>query len=90
MKPLVMLLFCLMLHSTVGKFINKKVARKLDISSHLVKMTTTIAAENSGDDSIYVFNIDSGFEDSVSFIGAMVSKIFCIKENVSHLKFHYL
>lgn len=78
MKLLIIVLSFLLIHISFAKFINKKVTRKIDISSHVVKATTTITAENAGDDSIYVFNIDSGYEDSVSFIGAMVGTSFIV------------
>lgn len=52
--------------------VNSKVDRKLDISSHLVKTTTTITLENKGSSPVssYLFALEPAFQSSLSFLTA--------------------
>jgi oligosaccharyltransferase complex subunit alpha (ribophorin I) len=50
--------------------VNKNVERKIDISTHLVKVTTSITVEGSETD--YVVNIDPEFVKHLAYIGATI------------------
>ncbi|ESO84348.1 hypothetical protein LOTGIDRAFT_196756 [Lottia gigantea] len=53
--------------------VNSKVERKIDISSHIVKITTSITIENKGSSSVksYLFVLDNSLQNKLSFIGAV-------------------
>jgi len=53
--------------------VNSKVDRKIDISTHLVKTTTSITIENKGSSSVrtYLFAVPAAFKDKLSFIAAV-------------------
>ena len=55
--------------------VNAEVSRKIDISSHLVKVSETIKIENKGSSSVssYLLAIPSSENDKLSFLSAAVS-----------------
>ncbi|KAK6176821.1 hypothetical protein SNE40_015049 [Patella caerulea] len=56
-----------------SSIVNTKVDRKIDISSHIVKIYTTITVENKGSSTIksFLFVIDPSLQSKLSFIGAV-------------------
>ncbi|XP_071818001.1 dolichyl-diphosphooligosaccharide--protein glycosyltransferase subunit 1-like isoform X1 [Apostichopus japonicus] len=52
--------------------VNKKVERKVDISSQLVQISTSVTVENTGSSAAdsYVFGLDPVMEDTLAFAGA--------------------
>ncbi|GFO07410.1 dolichyl-diphosphooligosaccharide--protein glycosyltransferase subunit 1 [Plakobranchus ocellatus] len=52
--------------------VNAKVERKIDISSHLVKTSTSITLENKGSSSVrsFLFSPEPSMQKSISYIGA--------------------
>lgn len=68
--------FCKVNEDTINNgIVNTKVERKIDITTHLVKIYTTITFENKGAGGVsqYLYVVDPTLKDSVSFIGAAVS-----------------
>ena len=63
------------LDSVNSNIVNENVKRVIDISTHLVRITSTIVIENTGKSPIstYVYTIDNGLSDQLSFIKATVS-----------------
>lgn len=57
--------------------VNKKVERKVDLSSQLVQISTSVTVENTGSSAVnsYVFGLDPIMENSLAFAGASVSII---------------
>lgn len=55
--------------------VNTNVERKVDVSTHLVKITTSITIENTGSSSVksFLYVVDPPLQGKLSFIGAMVS-----------------
>ena len=58
-----------------SNLVNSKVERKIDISTHLAKIFTTLTIENKGTSSVqsFVFVTEPKLKNKLSFIGAVVS-----------------
>ncbi|XP_050412619.1 dolichyl-diphosphooligosaccharide--protein glycosyltransferase subunit 1 [Patella vulgata] len=56
-----------------SSIVNTKVDRKIDVSSHIVKIYTTVTVENKGSSTIksFLFVIDPSLQSKLSFIGAV-------------------
>ena len=84
MKTLVCI--CVLLHLALCKtnsdsidknIVNAKIERKIDISTHLVKTSTSITLENKGSSPVksFLFALEPSLKNSVAFLGASVSII---------------
>jgi oligosaccharyltransferase complex subunit alpha (ribophorin I) len=74
----------LLIINNANAFVNKDVKRKIDLQTHIVKVTHLITTEGSAPS--YTFVVDSGFEDHLSYIAAMSKvgdeeKEFAIEES---------
>lgn len=59
--------------------VNSKVERKIDVSTHLVKLTTTITLENTGKMPVksFLYAMEPSLQNYLSFISANVSLLIC-------------
>lgn len=59
--------------------VNSKVERKIDVATHLVKLTTTITLENTGKMPVksFLYAMEPSLQNYLSFISANVSLLIC-------------
>ncbi|KAK3762792.1 hypothetical protein RRG08_040489 [Elysia crispata] len=70
---LLQLTFCKTNTDTIDKnIVNAKIDRKIDISSHLVKTSTSVTLENKGTSPVrsFLFSVEPLLKNSIAFIGA--------------------
>ncbi|RUS86217.1 hypothetical protein EGW08_006012 [Elysia chlorotica] len=79
MKSLIVI--CVLMHLAFCKtntdaidknIVNAKIERKIDISSHLVKTSTSVTLENKGTSSVrsFLFSIEPLLKNSIAYVGA--------------------
>lgn len=57
-----------------------KVDRKIDAATHLVKVSASLTVENNGNSAVksFLYVIDDGIKDHISFFGATVIHLFTL------------
>jgi oligosaccharyltransferase complex subunit alpha (ribophorin I) len=82
-RPAMLAAFLLLSFTLVNADVNpnliySKVSRKIDLTSQLAKVSTTITLENVGDKAIgfFYYAIEPSAMDKVAYISAMVSLFF--------------
>jgi hypothetical protein len=74
--------------------VNSKVERKIDVSTHLVKLTATITLENSGKSPVksFLYAVEPSLQNFLSFISANVSflgqVVFCLRVHFLNFRFY--
>lgn len=71
-----------------SSIINSKVERKIDVATHLVKMTTSITLENTGKSPIksFLYALEPSLQNYLSFISATVSILAVIDVHLHQCK----